>query len=656
MRRILHSPVAVILSLFSLLLVPRGFAQAWTVVGPYGGDARSFAYSASDPSHILMGTANSWIYENVGPTQWARLSKISTSDSLVVDDIIYDESDPKRLLVGAWQLDHPDGGVFISEDGGHKWRPVADMQGQSVRALAQAPSNPKIFVAGTLTGVYRSEDGGEHWAAISPPKSIEIHEVESIAIDPVNPQIIYAGTWHLPWKTEDGGKTWQNIKQGLIVDSDVFSIIIDPHAPNVVYASACSGIYKSTDAGSQFHKIQGIPSAARRTRVLKQDPNNAGTVYAGTTEGLYRTVDAGTKWTLMTPSDIIINDIYVDPKNSQHILMATDRSGVLESDDNAASFHPVNRGFSERQVSSMITDPQNPDTIYVGVLNDKRFGGVFVSKDGSQTWKQISAGLEGNDVFSLAMSPSGDLLAGTNHGIYRLRDGQFENVSNRQVEKTRKVTHIRKKHRVVTTETTFVPGGKIEVAVRAVTFDNGQWYAATSDGVYSSADKGFLWRGGPIEKNFQFSDIAASGSIILANGGTVLFVSQDQAKTWHSVALPSSWPRVRYVAIDGNGTLWIGGLLGVAYSQDQGQTWQISKVPINDISGLQYNAGLKRIIVSSYNSDLVFGIDLAAKNLVWWTPGWRIHAVGSSNGRLVAATLLHGMIVQPEKQIAHGGL
>lgn len=656
MKRLVYFSPAAILALCAFLLIPSGFGQSWTNVGPYGGDARSFAYSSSNPSRILMGTANSWVYESVGDGDWARLSRISPSDSLVVDDIAFDESASKRLLVGAWKLDSPDGGVFISEDDGHKWSSVADMQGQSVRALAQAPSNPKIWVAGTLRGVYRSEDGGEHWTQISPPKSAEIHEVESIAIDPVNPEIIYAGTWHLPWKTEDGGKTWQSIKQGLIVDSDVFSIIIDPHAPNVVYASACSGIYKSSDAGAQFHKIQGIPTAARRTRVLKQDPNNANVVYAGTTEGLYRTVDAGVKWALMTPNDIIINDIYVDPKNSKHILMATDRSGVLESNDDAVSFHPINHGFSERQVSAMVSDPQNSETIYVGVLNDKRFGGVFVSRDGGQAWSQIGNGLDGNDVFSLAMSPGGNLLAGTNHGIYRLSGSKFEKVSNRLEAKTRKVAHIHKKHRVVTTETTYVPAGRVEDGVHGIAYDNGEWYAATSDGVYSSADSGFAWRGGPIDRTEQFFGIAARDNTVLADGATVLYVSHDQGKAWHPISLPSGWARVRYVAIDPNGGLWIGGLMGVAYSEDQGQTWQVTKLPINNISGLEYNAGLKRVIASSYDSDLVFGIDPTTKNWIWWTPGWRIHLFGSSNGRLIAATLLHGMIVQPEKQVAKGGL
>ncbi len=655
MKRISHVLPVLSLSLASLFFASHAPGQAWTNVGPYGGDARSFAYDSTSPSHILMGTTNSWIYQTNDAKQWTRLSKISNSDSLVVDHILFDASNPQRLLVGAWMLDRPDGGVFISEDAGHSWKPVADMQGQSVRAMTEAPSDPKIFVAGTLKGVYRSQDGGLHWTLISPPASAELHEVESVAVDPANPQIMYAGTWHLPWKTQDGGKTWQSMKQGLIVDSDVFSIIIDPHSPNVVYTSACSGIYKSTDAGMQFHKIQGIPTTARRTRVLKQDPSNPGTVYAGTTEGLYRTVDAGTKWTLMTPKDIIINDVYVDPKNSQHVLLATDRSGVLESQDEARSFTAANHGFSEREVSAMVTDPQNPTTVYVGVLNDKRFGGVFVSKDAGQTWSQIGAGLDGNDIFTLAISPAGNLLAGTNHGIYRLSGEKFEDASKREIEKTRKVTHIRKKHRYVTTETTYVPEGKIDGSVRGLAFANGQWYAATSSGVYTSPDNGLMWRGGPVQKTEMFSGVAAAGSNVVASASQTLYVSQDQGKTWQPSALPTDWGRVRYVVADGNGGFWLGGRMGVAFSTNQGQSWQISGVPINDISGLDYDPLNKRVIASSYSTDLVYGIDPAANKWVWWKPGWRIRAVQSSNGRLVAATLLHGVIIQPENQTATGG-
>ena len=156
-----------------------------------------------------------------------------------------------------------------------------------------------------------------------------------------DPDIIYAGTWHLPWKTTDGGKNWHNIKKGVIDDSDVFSIIVDPTQPKIVFASACSGIYKSENAAELFKKIQGIPSTARRTRVLKQDPANHDVVYAGTTEGLYKTLDGGKSFQRMTGPDVIVNDVFVDPQDSNHVLVAADRGGVLMSQDAAASFVAV---------------------------------------------------------------------------------------------------------------------------------------------------------------------------------------------------------------------------------------------------------------------------------------------------------------------------
>ncbi|MEO6828557.1 MAG: transcriptional regulator, partial [Acidobacteriaceae bacterium] len=199
------------------------------------------------------------------------------------------------------------------------------------------------------------------------------------------------------------------------------------------------------------------------------------------------------------------------------------------------------------------------------------------------------------------------------------------------------------------------PNGKIEDGVREVAFADGQWYAATSSGVYTSGDSGFAWKGGPIEKNDAFTGIAAAGNTVLASGARTLYMSRDQAKTWQPVALPTGWTRVRYVAVDPDGGFWLGGRMGVAYSTNQGQSWQLSGVPINNISGLAYDAGIKRVIATSYDSDLVFGINPAAKNWIWWNPGWRTHAVESSNGRLVAATLLHGMIVEPEKQVSSSG-
>src|ERR1700683_2266206 len=442
-------------------------SSSWVPVGPDGGDARSFAADPNNDKHIYLGTTNSWVYQTEdGGASWQRLAKLSKSDDLMLDNIVVDESDPKPLLVGAGVVDHPVGGLFISHDGGKTWTAVEAMKGQSIRALTQAPSDPKILIAGTLKGVYRSEDSGVHWTQITPLGSMELHEVESIAIDPKDPHTIYAGTWHLPWKTSDGGSNWHNIKQGLIDDSDVFSIIINPVVPNIVYTSACSGIYRSDNGGELYHKIQGIPMTARRTRVLMLDPTSPNTVYAGTTEGLYKTLDGGTNWKRMTGPDVIINDVYVDPKNPQRVLLATDRSGVLESDDAASTFRASNTGFSQRQVSSILVDAKTPQTILAGVVNDKTYGGVFASHDLGATWSQQSNGLQGRDVFDLSQSAEGVILAGTNSGIFRLDGTNWQSIGKIVKSETKTAYVVKKGKRTKTEKTVMVPGGQIEARVR----------------------------------------------------------------------------------------------------------------------------------------------------------------------------------------------
>jgi photosystem II stability/assembly factor-like uncharacterized protein len=627
-------------------------AQNWQNAGPDGGDARSFASDPGHPQRILLGTTSSWIYESLdGGAHWHMLAKVTDSDSMVIDNLIVDESRPTRLVAGAWVLNHEDGGIFISEDEGHHWRPVPQMRGQSVRALAQSASNPKIFVAGTLRGVYESNDGGEDWTQISPAGSTEIHEIESVAIDPVHPAVIYAGTWHLPWKTEDGGKSWRNIKQGVIDDSDVFSIIIDPVVPETVYASACSGIYKSLDGGAQFYKVQGIPATARRTRVLMQDPMDRNVVYAGTTQGLYKTVDAGSTWKLMTPDDIIINDVHIDPKAPQHVLLATDRSGVLASEDGMQSFHASNSGFTQQQVETLAVDARQPSSLYVGLLNDKRFGGVFFSPDDGATWVQRSDGLDGRDVYSLVDTNNGDLMAGTSHGIFRWTGAEWKDTGHRLMESTHRVTRRWHGKRITVTDMVAAPDGSVDGSVRSLAHSHGHWYAATSQGLYTSADPGFIWYGGPVMGASDFRNVSAQGNTVLANAGSRLYLSVNAGNTWKALPLPGGWERVRFVALDAYGQYWVGGRRGVAVSRNQGRTWQVlPRLPITDISGLAYDAHLRRVMVTSYAATVVLGMDPTTLQYAWWDPGWHTHAVQWANNRLVAATFLHGVVLQPQSQ------
>jgi photosystem II stability/assembly factor-like uncharacterized protein len=646
-------------------------SAAWTTIGPDGGNARRFAFDPHNPQRIYLGTTDSWIYvsDDAGAS-WKRLAKLGPEDDLVVDSLAVDRSDPKTLFAGVWVMDHPDGGVYISHDGGRTWAEAAGMHGQAVLSLKQARANASELVAGTLRGVYRSLDKGAHWEEISPAGSKEIHEVESIAIDPYDAGIIYAGTWHLPWKTMDDGTTWKSMSKGLIVDSDIFSMYVDPDSPRLMYLSACSGIYRSDDFGDDFRKVNGIPSAARRTRAIVMDPAQSDTVYAGTTEGLYKTTNGGKTWQRTTPGDVIVNDVYIDPRNPQHVLLATDRSGVLASDDGGMTFEGSNMGYSQRQVAALLTDAKDPGTIYAGVINDKRFGGVFLTTDYGRTWRQVSEGLGGRDVFELAQGEDGTLLAGTDNGVFRWNGavwiaadiaGTGAGVEKHDAPRDGRVTrHERDAQRYGRRASVRRIAGR----VTALTAADGTWYAATAQGIFRSTDDGTSWQGPVLgdESAAFFSGlgdyiaIAAQGNSVYAARRNGIMMSVDRGATWKPVIFPSGLSAVRALAATPEGTLWAGGREGVFYTPDLGHTWtKLGQLPVVAINNLRWDAAMGRMIVTSDESTLIFAVDPQSRTWKWWNAGWTVHEVAWTGRRLMAASLYSGVVAQPAPQEASEG-
>ena len=385
------------------------FASDWRMLGPEGGNVRSLAYDPSNPDFILLGTSAGQIFSSKdGGASWQLFANFRLGDDYVFDHIVFDPTHPATIYAAGWGLfNDNEGGVFRSDDSGKTWKELPGTHGKSIRALAMAPSDHNTLVIGALDGVFRSRDGGATWQRMTPehPEIMANHSsmknFVSVAIDPQNPDVVYAGTRHLAWKTSDGGLDWHNVKDGMLDDSDVFSIIVDPKVPSRVYASACSGIYKSDNGAELFHRVQGLPHSAIRTRVLKQDPVRSNIVYAGTTGGLWKTVDSGVKWTRVTSEDVIVNDVLIDPRNPDRVLVATDLRGILASNDGFAHYTTSNRGFSHRVVNEVVVDRKDPSRLYAGVANDGDMGGVFISEDSGSTWYQSSKGLGGRDVLSL---------------------------------------------------------------------------------------------------------------------------------------------------------------------------------------------------------------------------------------------------------------
>jgi photosystem II stability/assembly factor-like uncharacterized protein len=624
------------------------WCENWVFLGPDGGDARSLAYDLGNPDHLLLGTSTGTIFASTnGGETWSRLAHLGEGDNYVLDHIIIDPRNSKVLFVSAWDVkNQKSGDIFRSRDGGATWVTLPGMHQKSVRALGMAPSDSNVLVAGAFDGVYRSDDAGDSWQRISPPDHAEIKNIESIAIDPRNSNVIYGGTWHLAWKTTDGGVSWHHIHKGMVDDSDVFSIIVDPATPAVVYASACSGIYKSENAGEDFHKIQGIPFGARRTRILKQDPNNSRIIYAGTTRGLWKTTDSAKTWKLVTRPTLVVNEVLVDPRNSSRLLLATDRTGIMVSDNGGKSFSPSNRGYTHRYITTILADKNDPETIYVGVANDHEWGGVFCFRFGSNNWQQNSNGLEGRDVFVLKRAVNGTLVAGTNRGLFTLDVGRKAWISdNGQIEKS---GSSRQRRGEASGDRSETGSALTNVRINDIEVESEEWFAATSVGLFASANKGKTWKRVRGTDQNDFVAVETAGDLLVAATHTNVFVSIDQGNHWKLVMLPERLRRVTGIAIISGARILVASTDHILRSSDSGTTWErIAELPAKNLSSISYDESRKTVLVTSLSTGTI--VESSDAGTTWSrgpNAGQPLRRIKVFDGRLVAVTPFEGVIVQ----------
>jgi len=560
-------------------------AQTWVPVGPHGGDVRSLAADPTNHRRLYLGTADGVLYRSDDSGgRWQRMAPGFPQRGKSLDEITVD---PRGIVfVAYWEVAGKGGGVAKSVDGGRTFKILSGIQGESVRALAIAPSNPDVVVVGTLTGVFRSADAGATWQRISPEGDEEIRNVESVAIDPAYPDIVYVGTWHLPWKTMDGGGTWRSVKSGIITDSDIFTITLDKRDPQTVYATACSGMYRSFDGGARFTKFRGVPSSSRRTRSFAQDPERPDTLYAGTTEGLWASDDNGATWHLATQKTLVVNKVLVLPGGA--VLLGTDGAGVLRSGDGGKTWFASNSGFSERFVSRMTFDPATRRGL-VGIWGDRQHGGVFSAPNPRGPWTRLAAGLEGREVLSLAVAGTG-VLAGTDDGLFlSVGAGPWRRLDTviADIDVHPRVTDV-------------------------VALSPSVYLAATSAGLLRTNDAGQTWRRPSVWLSGPVAALAASRKqpgLMLAATDMAFFRSRDGGETWTAVSRGLGADTHGLAVLPGDDRVVFAATgAGLYRSSDQGQTWVrcASGIPFSDITGLATHPDGRTLYASDFTWGGVF--------------------------------------------------
>jgi hypothetical protein len=298
----------------------------------------------------------------------------------------------------------------------------------------------------------------------------------------------------------------------------------------------------------------------------------------------------------------------------------------------------------------------------VGVVNDKAWGGVFVSDNGGLSWLQKSAGLNGQDVFSLGQASDGTVLAGTGHGIYRLQGELWDRVNSVSLGEHQSPPPAAEKkpavstkpagrsHRVAPKKTVEAPPGyTFDANVNAIARAGDTLYAATSEGLLRSVTAGESWKvvDGLEKDNWSF--VVTARSWVVAATLRSAMLSVDGGQMWESLNLPPTLEQVAAVSVDDEGGLWVGGREGVFVSQDRGATWQSLKgLSVRDVNSLFYDQPAQRMLITANSKNTIaFAIHLPDHAVHYWNTGWNLKLVRPMGDHLVGATLFDGIVVQP---------
>ena len=228
-------------------------------------------------------------------------------------------------------------GLYKSQDHGQTWTPINNgINAIIIRDLRINPNDSTHLLAGTVSGVFEKKGEGS-WSRLLSKTSL------SVQFHPTDSRIFYAGGDGWLAKTKDGGSSW-SYTEDLV--SNVFDIALKPTDPDILYLAlnhvgAGKGrILKSTDGGVTFKKVlDGVNQSeeGHDFNVIVIDPNDPNHLFAGggnyfdtlINGNLYESKAGGDEgtWQLTGLTDVIVNDLLIDPRDSKVMYAGCGYSG-----------------------------------------------------------------------------------------------------------------------------------------------------------------------------------------------------------------------------------------------------------------------------------------------------------------------------------------
>ncbi len=392
-------------------------------------DVFAITINEENPEHVIA-SACSGIYESFnGGERWRKIQGIP-SQSRRTRSIVQHPTMSGVIYAGTTE------GFWMSTNGGKSWS-LTTQRNLEINSVAVHPDAPnRVFIGTNNFGVMVSNDGGRNFVQTNNDFSGRF--TYNITPDIEQPNRLYATTQNTAtsggffFTSSNGGETWVQAKNLDIARVSPFSVLQDKVDPNILYLGTNTGIYVSKDRGMMWDYIappkpvkkrvtkkrgkaaaktpaepEGptlIPALAEKVRVLAYTDDDKNGMFAGTGSGLYRTYDISKGWEKLDFGPGIDTNVFVihtSPLVPGTIWVGTASSGLIVSTDDGATWMQVNATPENVPISSIASDPKQPNNIYVGTTQS-----FYLSRDGGRTWIRRGGNLPMGNYGSILIDPN----------------------------------------------------------------------------------------------------------------------------------------------------------------------------------------------------------------------------------------------------------
>ena len=256
--------------------------------------------------------------------------------------------------------------------------------------------------------------------------------------------------------------------------------------------------------------------------------------------GVFVSANEGTSWTNSPFNGYTFRDILVTSSDDVYVAAGNQ---VFRSIDHGNTWTDVSTGLSGADIYSVAVDDDG--RLFAGTYGTM----IYRSLDNGNTWQALTTGLSNQTVYvSIAFNSQGHIFAGTNGAhIYRSTD------------------HGNTWERVIS--------GLSSAEVWALEVDSeDRIFAGTGNGVCISNNNGTSWSlAPPTEGNFDVNDMTknSEGHIFVTNYYGGIWRTSDHGTTWENVTDPASGQVSWGLTMDSQDYLYCGAANGQVYRTTQ---------------------------------------------------------------------------------------